>query len=235
MGVQRLQRGRAPLRQGVGPREGTFEAHQPSSWSVSTAAYGNFYINSQPRFVATPGARRTPSSHASLFQNPSVRLGRISSEAVGVHTGVEPKVRERPPSVTTVQNRNPALRDGSVSSEAVGLHARAPRTPSGRGRPGTAPMVPMGLRSSDRIGSHPATPSIDTRDAAAMHYEAQFARRVGDGSNDLGSVLAGKDTAAAVRFQREWMERADAAHPQRKTDTTAIDNTSTRADGEPSP
>ena len=243
-------RGRAGLRHGgtqglFGPREGTFEAHQPSSWSSSAASsYGAFYVNSR---LAAPRTR-PPSA---------VELGRISSEAVGVHTGVRPATRERPASVMTVQLKNPAVRDGRVSSEAVGWHAGAdgwrPRTtvnpaertclpghagPANRPRtcrPQTAPLSGRGggggLRSSDSIGSHPPRTPIDQRDAAAVHYEAQFSKRFGESGHSLGAVLAGADTASAVAFQQAWVQRAESMRPVHKKDTTATDNTSKRADG----
>ena len=110
-----------------------------------------------------------------------------------------------------------------------------PKRTESRARPSTT--TPLALsssltrRTSDIIGHHPAAAPIDPTDAAAMHYEAQFAHRFGETGQDLGSVLSSSDTAAAVRFQQEVVEKAKAMSPTPKPDTTAIDGTTVRADG----
>ena len=58
--------------------------------------------------------------------NPHIREGVLTSETVGLHTGIKPLVRPRPASDVTIMLRNPAVRDGHVSSEPVGNHTGVP-------------------------------------------------------------------------------------------------------------
>ena len=96
------------------PREGTFEAHLPRSWTLSGTAHGSFYCDS--RFK--PERLSTPSS------NDCINFGKLSSEAVGMHSGIPPQVRPRPSSSVNIMLRNPAVRDGYVSSEPIGFHTK---------------------------------------------------------------------------------------------------------------
>ena len=173
-------------------REGTFEAHLPRSWTVSSAQTGNHYTNPEWR----PSRPRPPSAMSKMLSNPNISQAKITSEAIGMHTGMRPGVRPRPASDATIMMCNPAVRDGHVSSEVVGRHTGVPprlvsrmddpceRThlPSNRlGRPRTAPIWTSTLRASDAIGAHPRPETPDLSDAAVMHFEAQFSHRFGDG------------------------------------------------------
>lgn len=199
----------------VHPREGTFEAQLPRSWTTSSTQTGNFY--NDPAWQ--PVRSRPQSASAKVMANASIREGRLSSEAVGMHSGIRPMVRPRPASDVTVMLRNPAVRDGYVSSEPIGNHTgfqpRKTTEPSERtelpqtrkDRPRTAPIWTRTLRTSDAIGTHPRPVTPDVTDAAVMHFEAQFNHRFGE-SGHLGAVLSSKATAAAAEFQKRWVERA---------------------------
>jgi len=165
-----------------------------------------------------------------MYRNAAVRCGKLSSEAVGLHTGVAPAFRPRPASQTTINLRNPAIRDGKLSSDPIGLHTGVvPQRP--RQRPNTAPIWRTGGRTSDDIGTHPAAPRVDPSNRTAMHYEAQFSRRFGE-VGQLGAVLKSGSTEAAVQFQKEWLKQAHSMAPKDKEDTTATDNTTVRAEGQ---
>lgn len=218
----------------VTAREGTFEAHLPRSWSTSSSVSGAFHGI----------ARSRPTTASTQPRNPCVYEGKISSEAVGLHTGFKPLVRQRPASHATIMMRNPCVRDGHVSSEPIGLHTGVPprRTtdPSIRvslpecrtGRPRTAPIWQTTIRTSDAIGTHPEPEEPDMNDAAVMHFEAQFAHRFGD-HGSVGSVLSrGKITEAAAEFQRRWVKRAEELSEKKVGDFDATANTSVRVDGQ---
>lgn len=223
-----------------GPRDGTFEAHTPKSWSVSSHEAGSHIKD--PRFK--PVRQRPQSAHASLQRNPCTAYGRLSSEAVGAQSGFKPMVRPRPPSDATVMLCNPVIRDGYVSSEPIGNHtgtmprrttipAERTRLPSNRkDRPRTAPIWRTTLRTSDAIGRHPKPEPPDLSDAAVMHFEAQFSKRFGDGGNDLGAVLSNEYTQAAAEFQRQWVKRAEELSRKTHSNPDGRENTSVRNDGQ---
>jgi len=177
------------------------------------------------------------------MSNTCIREGKISSEAVGTHTGFTPSVRPRPASDVTVMLRNPVIRDGYVSSEPIGNHtgfpprrtadpaerARLPQTR--KERPRTAPVWSTTLRTSDAIGSHPRPVTPDVNDAAEMHFEAQFNHRFGE-SGHMGAVLSSKASAAAAEFQRRWVERARKLNEQAVNGVDESENKVMRTDGQ---
>ena len=183
------------------PKEGTFAAHLPNSWTVSSYEAGSHY--------GIKAVRKPPlSGNAKVLANPCVREGRLSSESVGIFSGIKPAFRPRPASEATVMLKNPCIADGYVSSEPVGhfawaegfpprrtmdpaerVHLPKSRNPS---RPRTAPIHMLRTtRTSDVIGTHPRPETPDINDAATMHFEAQFSHRFGDGRTG-DSVLANK-------------------------------------------
>lgn len=214
----------------LAPRDGSWEAHQPSSWASTSSQH----IGAVWGDAWRPASRGRPPSSATYDQRNPAMSGRLSSEVVGSWTGAPPMPRPRPPSKTTIMLRNAAVREGLRSSDPIGMHTgviRAEGLLSPRSRPVTAPLWASTHRTSDAIGTHPVRQPIDYSNPAAMHYEAQFALKFGDKGREVGAVLASADTVAAVRFQQEAMARAQAMVPKPKKDTTATDNTSLRADG----
>ena len=238
MGVLRSRPGSAMAKRAVfEPREGTFEAHLPKSWTVTSAETGS-------HSAIRPARPRPQSAHAKLMANVHIREGRLTSETVGLHTGVNPLVRQRPASDATVQLRNPAIRDGFVSSEPIGMHTgvaprktRDPRTrtslPQTRtGRPRSAAIWMTTLRTSDAIGAHPKPEPLDMSDAAAVHFEAQFSHCFGDNSGHLGAVLSsGAVTQAAAESQKQWVARAQEFAAQKTTSVDMQSGKTRREDG----
>jgi len=219
-------------------RDGTWEAHQPKSWSSNT--FDNVGAGLGERW--RPGSRgRPPSAHVMFARNRS-NQGRLASEQVGAWTGFKPMVRPRPASQTTIMLQNPCIREGIISSDPIGLHEGVPANRLAvlqtLRRPNTAPLCldPRRThRTSDAIGTHPPPKRVDPNDAAAMHYEAQFARAFGDVGREVGAVLASSDTAAAVRFQQEAIARAyELTDPATKIAqrNTLLRSDSKRADGQ---
>ena len=179
------------------------------------------------------------------MRNPSLSNGRLSSDVIGMHTGIAPMVRPRPPTPATIMLQNPAVRDGYVSSEPIGLHTgvrpRKTSTPSERvrlpatrnDRPTTTPVWMTTMRTSDAIGTHPPPEKPDMNDAAQMHFEAQFMHRFGDSNGQLGSVLSsGAITEAAAEFQKQWVERARQLSTKKIEQVGLSRSQSMRADGE---
>lgn len=178
------------------------------------------------------------------IRNSAIRDGKLSSEVVGLHSGIKPMQRPRPASHATVMLRNPCIRDGYVSSEPIGLHTGFPPRktdlPSQRvglpktrtGRPQSAPIWRTTLRTSDAIGTHPAPEPPDLNDAAVMHFEAQFSHRFGDNTGQLGTVLATAHTKAAAEFQRRWVARAEEMAKKVYDQPDGTENTSVRTDGQ---
>jgi hypothetical protein len=150
---------------------------------------------------------------------------------IGAHTGVAPVKRSRPVSKATLHLCNPAVRDGQVSAEAVGFFANVkPRRPA---RPTTAPAFRSAMRMSDLIGDSTPKSVIDRSSSAAMHYEAQFSKRFGDGKHGR-AVLRSESTEAAVQFQRNFLAHAEsmAVMEQANTTTSSTGQISMRADGQ---
>ena len=75
-GRMRVRAQSAKARVLMGPREGTFAAHQPSSWTVSSAATGSHYTN--PAWK--PVRPRPQSGFAKVMANPHIREGVLTSE-----------------------------------------------------------------------------------------------------------------------------------------------------------
>jgi len=145
---------------------------------------------------------RPPSSTTIMLRNPCVRDGLVSSDPIGMHTGI--------------------LADRQISPRSRPSTAPAPMCLDDRRL----------RRTSDAIGTHPPRQPIDRRNTAAMLYEAQFAHSFGEKGRDLGAVLAGADTVAAAQFKREATARAQMlSAPVHRADTTITDNTNLRADG----
>lgn len=224
------------------PRDGTFPAHLPNSWTLSSADCGSHFKNNPAYKPVRP---RPQSAMAKVLANPPNHVGRLSSEACGYFTGIQPAVRLRPASDVTIQLRNPAIRDGSVSSESIGLHTGVPprktadpreRThlPKTRtGRPQSAPLWTRTMRASDTIGHHPAPAPPDLNDAAVMHFEAQFAHRFGTKDVDMGAVLSsGEHTLVAAAFQQNWIKRAEALNKAGEVAVDLTEGKSKRVDGE---
>lgn len=184
------------------------------------------------------------SAHAKLMAN-AANTQKLASEAVGMHTGMRPMVRERPASDATVQLRNPAIRDGLVSSEPVGMHtgvtprrtadprARVELPQTGKGtRPRSAQIWTTTLRVSDAIGVHPRPRTPDPTDVAAIHYEAQFATRFGDNGGHMGALLSsGAKTDAAVAFQQAWVAKAKQMNAVEGSAVDASEGKTVRDDG----
>ena len=236
------------------PREGTFVAHQPSSWTTSSAECGG-HVRDQYK-APRP---RPQSAMAKVLANPPNHIGRLSSEAVGFETGIKPAVRPRPASDATVQLRNPAIAHGTVSAEVIGLYTVFPprktddpqernRIPRSRtNRPTSAPLWTRTMRASDVIGTHPPPEPIDATDAVALHFEAQFAHKFGrsgikqeqeDGTSlrygHKGAVLSsGASTMKAVEFQKQWIARAEALNRAHRIENKIEEEEKTkRYDGE---
>jgi hypothetical protein len=223
------------------PRDGTFEAHQPRLWTLSSTETGSHHAK-DPRFK--PVRMRPQSAHAMYQRNPAIRDGKLSSEVVGFQTGFKPMQRPRPAAAATIMLRNPVIRDGYVSSEPIGMHTGvAPRKTQDpaqrthlprnrRDRPQSAPIWRTTLRTSDAIGRHPPPEPPDLSDAAVMHFEAQFRHRFGDNRGQLGSVLASEHTKAAAAFQEAWIARAEELSRKTYSQEDGTENTKLRVDGE---
>ena len=219
---------------GRGVREGSWEAHQPSSWRTNNELhYGSTAVPFSDQW--RPSTRgRPPSSHDVDMSNRALQT-RLASETVGSWSHMKPLVRPRPPSVATQMLQNPCIRDGEVSSDPIGMHTGVgPARLSPRSRPYTAPIwqdPSRAARTSDAIGIHPPRQALNRNDATQMIYEAQFAHSFGERGRELGPVLATADTMAAIEYRKQAISRAHALSPKPKKDTTATDNTSLRADG----
>lgn len=219
---------------GRGVREGSWEAHQPSSWRTNNELhYGSTVVPFSDQW--RPSTRgRPPSSHDVDMSNRALQT-RLASETVGSWSHMKPLVRPRPPSVATQMLQNPCIRDGEVSSDPIGMHTGVgPARLSPRSRPYTAPIwqdPSRAARTSDAIGIHPQRQALNRNDATQMIYEAQFAHSFGERGRELGPVLATADTMAAIEYRKQAISRAHALSPKPKKDTTATDNTSLRADG----
>lgn len=190
MGGLRVRRGTRTVQQG------TFEAHAPRTWTRSSDAVGSHYEASGLK-LELQSRRRPPSAP---LRNCGIINGRLSSEIIGLHTGVSPLARQRPPSKATMHFQNPAVRDGTVSSEPYGFFAGIkPR----RLRPQSAPSWRV-IRSSDIIGTHSGPQSLDHSNISSTHHELQLQIECGNGSN-VRSELRTQDTLDANKCQQDFI------------------------------
>ena len=173
-------------------------------YTTSSSTYGSF----------TPLSSRSPFAPRPLIYEPPpspVKHGvhtQLTSEDVGsFYSSFRPISRPRPASDCTIQMRNRAIKDGIASSEAVGGHTGV--TPrhhlvGGFGRPQLSPSLRFAVpTSASVIGIHPSE-RLSAADPAAMHSEANFARRFP--WHPQGGRTS--DGAHALEFQDSWIKKS---------------------------
>lgn len=171
--------------------------------------------------VTNPPLVPRPASSVTIsLRNPAVRVvcepnargneHRVSSDAIGLHTG-------------------------TLSDRGRFVRPRTSITAMARADTATSPVIwQRTTRTSDAIGTHPAPPPLDWSNPAAVQYEATYSRAFpGDRMPVANRTHASRGVDDAQRFQEEWMKRAatfDA--PRMKEHASKGADTSLMADGQ---
>ena len=213
------------------------------TWMPSSSAIGSH--SHRGAFTRESVSRRRRSDLEINMSNSALRVGDKSSHLFGTFTGFSPPKIPRPSSDVTIMMRNPAIRDvpeGGASSDVYGNHTGTlvdrrsrlrPRTTQSaisRGDPEGGALWQRGQRTSEAIGTHPKTAPLDFSNRAAVQYEASYARSFPSPPIANRSPF-GSEGRDAMRFQQQWLRRAQELQPKPKKDTTLTDNTSLMADG----
>lgn len=208
--------------------------HSPADSASSLASTSTHFGGSFPR----TRARRKPNDAEKSMANIALVDGRRSSHAYGFRSpdgGVaSPPIVPRPLSSVNISLRNPVIRtvcepdalgtEHRISSDAIGVHTGTasdrgrfvrPRTSHAamaRGDSAASPALwQRTARTSDAYGTFPASPPLDWNNAAAVHYEASYARAFpGEKTPIANRTPAAKAGRDAVRHQDEMLKRAKA-------------------------